>query len=136
MRALVCGGRYFADRVMLWRVLDELHRQHRFSIVIHGAAQGADRLADSWALFNRIAVYRCHAHWKMHGKAAGPIRNARMLEKGVPDLVIAFPGGEGTKDMMRKALAAKVAVSKVYADGRVVPWVYPAELDLDVMDAN
>lgn len=132
MRVLVCGGRNFEDRAMLWRVLDELHQQHPFRVVIHGAAPGADTLAEHWAQANKIPVYRCHAHWKTYGHAAGPIRNAKMLAKGKPDLVVAFPGASGTKDMIRKALAAKVAVSKVYADGSVVPWVYPAELQTEL----
>ena len=127
MRVLVCGGRYFEDRSMLWRVLDMLHEQHQFSVVIHGMQRGADRLADHWASFNKIPAYRFHAAWTQYGNAAGPIRNAHMLAKGKPDLVVAFPGASGTKDMMRKALAAKVKVLKVYADGSVVPWVYPAE---------
>jgi hypothetical protein len=128
MRVLVCGGRCFEDRAMLWRVLDQLHEQYRFSVVIHGMARGADRLADHWAACNRIPAYRFHAAWTQYGNAAGPIRNARMLAKGQPDLVVAFPGAAGTKDMIRKALAAKVEVKKVYADGTVTPWCYPAEL--------
>lgn len=130
MRVLVCGGRDFDDHAMLWRVLDELHAQHHFAVVIHGMARGADRLADQWAVCNRIPTYRFHAPWTQYGNAAGPIRNAKMLAKGQPDLVVAFPGSVGTKDMMRKALAAKVAVKKVHADGTVTPWVYPAELPL------
>lgn len=130
MRLLVCGGRHFEDRAMLWRVLDSLHEQHIFSVVIHGMARGADRLADHWAVFNKIPAYRFHAAWTQQGLAAGPIRNAKMLEKGQPDLVVAFPGNSGTKDMVRKALAAKVAVLRVRADGTVMPWVYQAELSL------
>lgn len=130
MKVLVCGGRDFTDRAMMWRVLDELHEQRPFRVVIHGVARGADTLADHWAALNKIPCYRFHAPWKQYGDAAGPMRNTRMLEKGKPDLVVAFPGATGTKDMIRKALAAKVEVKKVYADGTVVPWVYPAELDV------
>jgi hypothetical protein len=125
---LVCGGRDFEDHMMMWHVLDDLHELHRFSLLIHGMARGADTLAGQWAIYRKIPVYRFHAAWKQQGNAAGPIRNARMLEKGKPDLIVAFPGKHGTQDMIRKALAAKVAVKKVKADGSVVPWVYPAEL--------
>jgi hypothetical protein len=128
MRVLVCGGRNFEDRAMMWRVLDHLHEEYCFRVVIHGMALGADRLADHWAIYNKIPTYRFHAAWTQQGNAAGPLRNARMLEKGKPDLVVAFPGGTGTKDMIRKAVAAKVAVLKVRADGTVTPWLYQAEL--------
>ena len=36
-----------------------------------------------------------------HGNAAGPIRNQRMLDHGKPDIVVAFPGGSGTADMVK-----------------------------------
>lgn len=123
MRVLVCGGCEFEDRRMLFAVLDELHAQHHFTCVIHGAAPGADTLADEWACRARVPPYRFHAQWKSKGRAAGPIRNARMLAKGRPDLVVAFPGSVGTKDMMHKALVAKVPVLKVRADGSVTPWL-------------
>ena len=72
---------------------------------------GADRLAARiWAALKRPA--EAHpADWKKHGKAAGPIRNQEMLEaEGGIDLVIAFPGGTGTADMVRRAEKAKIEV--------------------------
>jgi hypothetical protein len=53
------------------------------------------------------------AQWKKHGRAAGPIRNQRMLDEGKPDLVVAFPGGRGTADMIRRAERAGVPVQQV-----------------------
>jgi hypothetical protein len=49
------------------------------------------------------------ADWHWHGRAAGPIRNQKMLDWG-PDLVVAFAGGDGTACMMRLARAAGVEV--------------------------
>ena len=48
------------------------------------------------------------ADWAKHGKAAGPIRNAEMLTEFLPDYIVAFPGGKGTADMLRKAEKARV----------------------------
>jgi hypothetical protein len=48
------------------------------------------------------------ADWKRFGRAAGPMRNERMLKEGRPDLVIAFPGRTGTAGM--KALAREAGV--------------------------
>ena len=53
------------------------------------------------------------ADWATHGKKAGPLRNQRMIDEGHPDLVIAFPGGKGTDDMTRRALAAGVATIRM-----------------------
>ncbi len=55
------------------------------------------------------------ADWHEHGRAAGPIRNARMIAEGRPDLVIAFPGGRGTADMVSRARKAGIEVREVSA---------------------
>lgn len=56
------------------------------------------------------ATYKIHrflALWALHGKAAGPIRNVQMmtalLEEDGHHVVLAFPGGTGTADMVRIA---------------------------------
>jgi hypothetical protein len=38
------------------------------------------------------------------------MRNQAMLDYGKPDLVVAFPGGKGTADMVRRARVAGVKV--------------------------
>ena len=119
MRVLICGGRNFEDRDMAYRVLDSLHEQHRFSVVIHGAARGADTVADQWAIHNRLPIYRCHAHWKLYNSAAGPIRNAKMLERGKPDLVVAFPRLQGHQGHGEQgARRARQGSVRIRADGK------------------
>lgn len=44
----------------------------------------------------RVEVIEYPADWKTEGRHAALIRNERMLREGKPDLVIAFPGGNGT----------------------------------------
>ena len=46
-------------------------------------------------------------------RMGGPLRNQRMLHEGKPDLVVVFPGGGGTKDMVRRAVKAGVAIHEV-----------------------
>jgi|SRR5215469_8786893 len=110
-RVLVCGGRSFKDREFLFLVLD----QHlaRDDVIISGAARGADRLAIEYAVMRRLACERFPADWALYGKGAGPIRNQQMLDKGKPDLVIAFPGGTGTADMVARAKLAKIEVREI-----------------------
>jgi hypothetical protein len=114
MRVLVTGGRDFGDRKLLFETLDRLHATHVFSVLIHGDASGADRLAGEWAVARGVQVEAHPADWKKHGRAAGPIRNTQMLDEK-PDLLVAFPGGRGTADMVRKAKAAGLEV--VMIDG-------------------
>src|SRR5690554_3978 len=104
MRVLVCGGRKFGDRALFNAVMAPYRL--RASVIIHGAARGADRMADNWAQTWGIHVERYPAKWHQYGKAAGPLRNQQMLDEGRPDLVIAFPGGNGTADMVTRARAA------------------------------
>ncbi len=114
MRVLVCGGRDFADNRLLANVLGTMHTMARnISVVIHGCAQGADTLAGAWARFNGVAEARFPADWATHKKAAGPIRNRQMLAEAEPDVVVAFPGGRGTADMVRAAKAKGVRVVEV-----------------------
>ena len=102
MKVLVCGGRDFKDRELVFEFLDNAHRENFFTHVIHGGARGADSLADEWARSRGIQPVRCDALWDTKAMSAGPIRNHRMLELG-PDMVIAFPGGSGTKHMVESA---------------------------------
>lgn len=109
---LVCGGRYYADRDRLFAELDALHDQQGIKGVINGGALGADTLARAWATERCIPLVTFRANWKEHGRAAGPMRNAVMLESK-PDLVIAFPGGQGTRNMILQARRALVPVIEV-----------------------
>ena len=115
MRVLITGGRDFSDRALLFDALDRLHSIHGFTVLIHGDASGADRLSGEWAASKGIQVEARPAEWKKHGRAAGPIRNSQMLDEK-PGLVIAFPGGNGTADMVKKAKQAGLEVVMVSSE--------------------
>jgi hypothetical protein len=87
----------------------------RAELVIAGGARGADTLAVQEARARKppIPVRVYPADWRRHGKAAGPIRNQQMLDEGAPDLVLAFPGGGGTADMVRRARRAGLEVVRI-----------------------
>lgn len=122
MKVLVTGGRDYADKQ---KVFDCLSRMHdvggdpwlmEITHLIHGGATGADSFSGDWALQNKchdgssilISVY--YAQWDKHGPSAGPIRNQQMLDEGKPQMVIAFPGGTGTADMVARANKAGLPV--------------------------
>jgi len=109
MKILVCGGRDFYQRPPVFDRLDELQPTH----VITGGAPGADDSAMLWACERCVPYTIFPADWSKHGKTAGPIRNKRMLDEGKPDLVLAFPGGVGTMNMVSQALKAGVKVQHV-----------------------
>jgi hypothetical protein len=113
MRVLVCGGRLYNDIETLDRALGELHAKSPIDVVIHGAAAGADTLAGAWAKRHGIPTQEFRADWIKHRRSAGPIRNRDMLEIGKPDLVVAFPGERGTRNMMEQARVAGVPVAEI-----------------------
>jgi hypothetical protein len=110
-RLIVCGGRDFHDYYRLANVMDRLRAIRPIAMVFHGNARGADTLADRWCRERGVKVFPVPAQWAKHGKRAGPLRNRAMLGQGI-DLVVAFPGGRGTEDMVKQAHAAGVMVTR------------------------
>jgi hypothetical protein len=114
-RVLVCGGRDYADRDHIWNTLCAIDAECRIEVVIHGCATGVDSEGMIWAQTTGKKHAPFKADWRNYGPGAGPMRNQRMLDEGKPDLVIAFPGGRGTADMVRRAKAAGVEVREIAA---------------------
>jgi len=113
MRILVTGGRDFHYKDVVYGALNKVHRKRGISLIIQGGASGADHLASDWAKDNAIDTAQYNADWCQYGKAAGPIRNQRMIDEGKPNAAVAFPGGSGTADMVRRLNEAGVPVWKV-----------------------
>lgn len=116
MKILVCGSRTYNNEAEIKRVLDIFVDDPAETTIIHGNAKGADRLAGRVAYEMGCNIIAVPADWDVHGKAAGMIRNQKMLDMK-PDLVLAFfdpeiPMAEsrGTSGMVRIARAAGVEV--------------------------
>ena len=98
-KILVCGGRDFDNRDLLFDTLNKLDPES----VVCGGATGADDIAADWADWKRRIYHVYPANWRKWGGPAGPIRNKFMLLRENPDLVLAFPGGRGTSNMISTA---------------------------------
>lgn len=121
MKVLVCGSREWKNRDAIWR---ELKKLPGGTIIVHGAARGADRMAGEIGRLLGFEVRPYPADWDKDGrKSAGPIRNSRMLKTEHPDRdgvyidrVLAFAvdfskkAAPGTNDMMSKARSAGIPV--------------------------
>jgi YspA, cpYpsA-related SLOG family len=119
VRVIICGGRDYADRDTFMRAMDRIDAEHGpIHCVVHGAARGADTLAKFWAHSNERPETPVPAKWRLYGPAAGPIRNAEMLDI-LPDLVIAFPGGRGTANMVEQTRNRALPIIHVAADGGI-----------------
>lgn len=128
-RILVTGSRDWDDRLTIYRALnsvceaaDLLYPPDQYGntlpdpskfVVVHGACPtGADRIADDWCVGNFFLAEEHPADWETHGKAAGPIRNAEMVNLGA-DICLAFPlpSSRGTKNCMRLAREAGIPIA-------------------------
>lgn len=112
-RVLVCGGRDYGDKARLFVVLDDAIKTHGLTSIIHGAARGADLLAEEWARSRQVPYLGVPARWNEEGTAAGPLRNQRMIARAKPEVCIAFPGGSGTLNCVHQAEDAGIMVVKI-----------------------
>ena len=103
-RIIVCGCRDFSDKALCWKTLDEILSKYSDIEIVSGHAKGADSFGEEYAVQNSIPVKVFKPDWKQYGRAAGPIRNKRMLSYALEAeaVIIAFWDGEskGTKNMV------------------------------------
>jgi hypothetical protein len=99
---LVTGGRAYTNEAVVADALESVIRDKDNSIVIHGGAPGADTLAMRWCYMHGVHAAAVPALWDIYIYGAGPRRNSAMLLLN-PDVVLVFPGGNGTADMVAKA---------------------------------
>lgn len=136
----VTGGRKFDDRQRVVDALELLIKFYGDVRVMHGDAPGADRLAAEVAAELGLVVKPFPADWagpcdpkvcepnhrRKHPSgadycpSAGIRRNAHMVKllerwrvSGYGVSVLAFPGPNGTADMIRRSTEADIAVSEL-----------------------
>lgn len=111
MRVIVCGSRRWRDRAAIANRLFDLPVD---STIVHGNAQGADRIAHQEARKLGLLVEPHAADWGGLGKRAGLIRNTMMASLGA-DLCLAFWDGSstGTVHMMGEAEKRGIPVEVV-----------------------
>lgn len=120
-RIIVCGSRDFKDKKLAFKKLDRLTKKFRDPIIIHGAARGADRLADIWAWRRGLNCMRFKPDWYAEPKAGGIIRNRDMCKYAKEykkNLCIAFWNGrsKGTKHTIDTARKFGIRVKIVRVD--------------------
>lgn len=123
---LVSGSRGFDDYLLLARVLDRLTESYACPTLIVGDGYksvwdmqrrdyrkiGADWHALAWAEYHWYTRWIYNAEWQRHGKRAGMVRNAEMVEFAAEqgcEMFVAFwdgdsPGTAHTIELARKWL--------------------------------
>ena len=111
MNIVVTGGRNYRDTHHIFKTLDELHKIHPITHLLHGDANGVDRLCGAWAISRKIPCQAMPAQWDLHGKSAGYKRNIKMADTK-PDMLVAFPGGTGTAHMVDTCTKRRIQIWK------------------------
>lgn len=101
MRTIISGGRDYRFSYSDISYLDDLMGWLPITEVVSGTARGADKAGEAWARSRGLPVKQFPADWERHGRKAGPLRNLDMADYA--DALVAFPGGDGTKDMVKTA---------------------------------
>lgn len=114
MRILVCGGRHYRNARAVRDTLDAFRDDTYQVTLIEGRCRsGADRIARLFAFLWGWTCEGYPADWNRYGRRAGPIRNQLMLDASEPDVCIAFPGGNGTADMVRRVRTTEIPLVEV-----------------------
>ena len=112
---IVAGCRDFADYELLKEKCDFYlqNKKPENIVIVSGHASGADTLGERYAQERGYELKTFPADWKANGRAAGPIRNAKMAS--VAHTLIAFWNGKsrGTKNMIDTAKKHNLQVAVV-----------------------
>lgn len=102
MKLLIAGSRTISDYSIVRNFLDGWPKKHEITHIVSGGAQGVDGLALRYAKENNLLIKLYLPEWGVFGRAAGPIRNQKMLADS--DLLLAVWDGEsrGTLDMIKR----------------------------------
>lgn len=106
----VAGGRHYTDRMRIEEVLRPYGEEGFW--LIHGAARGADQIAEQMWRAWQLMYIGVPAEWGRYGKSAGPRRNELIAAYG-PSRLIAFPGGVGTENAKATAYRLSIPVTEV-----------------------
>ena len=114
-KVIIAGCRDFTDYELLREKCDYHLQNLRLEdiVIVSGHASGADSLGERYAQERGFQLETYPADWKAHGRAAGPIRNAKMAR--VAHALIAFWDGKsrGTKNMIDTARKHNLQVAVV-----------------------
>jgi hypothetical protein len=110
MRVIVAGSRDNVSQADIDNAIEASGWVKEITVVVSGAARGADRMGENWAKRNGITIDSHPADWDKHGKSAGYKRNQEMADSA--DALIAVWDGvsRGTGHMIDIAKAKKLRV--------------------------
>jgi hypothetical protein len=111
---IIAGSRAITSMQLLEEAVKECPWE--ITRIYCGMASGADTLGWGWGKFMGIPIDFFPAKWEVEGKAAGVLRNQRMLDAGAEALLALWDrSSKGTRDMIQRADKAGLALHIVLA---------------------
>ena len=100
MKIIIAGVRTFNDYDLLVEKCNKAFSSQTEIEIVSGAANGADKLGERYAIEKGYSIKQLPADWDKYGKSAGYKRNEEMAKYA--DALIAFWDGKskGTKLMI------------------------------------
>ncbi len=92
-------------KYLIGSVLLSLHRNSHISELLIGNCRGVDAIVAEWAERTGIPVSYYNSDWLAYGADADDVRNQTLLAE-CPDIIVLFPGGKRTHDLLNKAIEA------------------------------
>jgi hypothetical protein len=111
MRTIIAGSRTVHDvavvvEAMRWACVAGI----RPSVILSGAARGADTLGEWWAAQRGMPVEKYPADWTAHGRSAGHLRNRHMADRAGALVALWDGQSRGTADMIKLARERELLV--------------------------
>jgi hypothetical protein len=108
MRTIIAGSRTATNYDDLLRAIQAA--PWKPTLVISGAARGADALGERWACENAVLLLRVPAEWDTHGRRAGYLRNLEMAKQAQALIALWDGSSRGTAHMIETARSNRLPV--------------------------
>ena len=107
MKVAIVGSRDFDDYSQLHYVIDRIRLMYSVDGFVSGGAKGADSFAKTYADSCKIPIEVIKPDWDKYPRAAGFIRNKKIVEAA--NIIVAFWDGQsrGTKNSIDTAFKLK-----------------------------
>ena len=125
-RILIVGSRNYnkyEELKQAWQAYIDKHglRNEKITIV-SGGAQGADKLAERLAKEEGLPIEIHRPDWQQHGKSAGMIRNAEMVQKAQHLIALWDGTSKGTAMTIRTAQRKGLTIKIVQPPAKQAEW--------------
>ena len=123
-RIIGTGSRDYPYPEIVRETMEYIKTWHGEFLLVHGGCKtGADRQMDDWARDQGWEPEVHEANWGQLKKAAGPLRNSEMVNRGA-NYCVGFPHPDkpsyGTRDCMTKAKKRGIQTWVIGPDGKAV----------------